>query len=150
MRGRGKQHNDTTVVIDHAVPGCESREFSKLVLDDAARGIIQCKVKVHRGAQKSDGYQMARGLLLSEGAEFYSKPELEIFADDVVCGHGSTSGQVDEHLMFHLRSRGIPAAQARALLITDFVGEVLEKIANEDIRAAFMNMAETWLASEDE
>lgn len=150
VMARGKQHNDTTVVIDHAVPGCESREFSKLVLDDAARGIIQCKVKVHRGAQKSDGYQMARGLLLSEGAEFYSKPELEIFADDVVCGHGSTSGQVDEDLMFYLRSRGIPEAQARALLITAFVGEVLEKIANEDIRAAFMNMAETWLASEDE
>ena len=148
VMARGKQHNDTTVVIDHTVPSCESREFSKLVLDDEARGIVQCKVNVHRDAQKSDGYQMAHGLLLSPGAEFYSKPELEIFADDVVCGHGSTSGQVDEDLLFYLRSRGIPEAQARALLITAFVGEAIEKIANEDIRAALLNLVESWLSRE--
>ena len=144
--GRGKQHNDTTLVIDHAVPACESREFNKLVLDDEARGIIQCKVNVHRDAQKSDGHQMAQALMLSQRAEFDSKPELEIFADDVVCGHGSTSGQVDEDLLFYLRSRGIPETQARALLITAFVGEVIGKVENEKIGEAFMKLSEAWLA----
>ncbi len=143
--GRGKQHNDTTLVIDHAVPECESREFFKLVLDDEARGIVQCKVNVQRDAQKSDGHQIAHGLLLSEMAEFDSKPELEIFADDVVCGHGSTSGQVDEELLFYLRARGIPEAEARALLVKAFVGEVLEKIEQEDVRDVFAAMASAWL-----
>jgi Fe-S cluster assembly protein SufD len=145
---RGKQHNDTTMVIDHAVPGCESREFNKLVLDGSARGIVQCKAIVQRDAQKTDGHQMAHALLLSETAEFDSKPELEIFADDVVCGHGSTSGQVDDELMFYLRARGIPEPQARALLIAAFVGEAIEKVSSEPIREAFVSMAEAWLASE--
>ncbi len=148
VMGRGRQHNDTTMVIDHAVPACESREFNKLVLDGSARGIVQCKVNVHRDAQKTDGHQMARALMLSEMAEFDSKPELEIFADDVVCGHGSTSGQVDDELMFYLRSRGIPEPQARALLIAAFVGEAIEKVENEPIREAFVTMAEAWLSSE--
>jgi Fe-S cluster assembly protein SufD len=148
VMARGRQHNDTTMVIDHAVPACESREFNKLVLDGSARGIVQCKVNVHRDAQKTDGHQMARALMLSEMAEFDSKPELEIFADDVVCGHGSTSGQVDDELMFYLRSRGIPEPQARALLIAAFVGEAIEKIENEPIREAFVTMAEAWLSSE--
>jgi Fe-S cluster assembly protein SufD len=148
VMGRGKQHNDTTMVIDHAAPGCESREFNKLVLDDTARGIVQCKVNVHKDAQKTDGHQMARALMLSEHTEFDSKPELEIFADDVVCGHGSTSGQVDDELMFYLRSRGISESQARALLIAAFVGEAIDKVENETIREAFLNMAEAWLASE--
>jgi Fe-S cluster assembly protein SufD len=145
---RGKQHNDTTMVIDHAVPGCESREFNKLVIDGSARGIVQCKAIVQRDAQKTDGHQMAHALLLSETAEFDSKPELEIFADDVVCGHGSTSGQVDDELMFYLRARGIPEPQARALLIAAFVGEAIEKVSSEPIREAFVSMAEAWLASE--
>jgi Fe-S cluster assembly protein SufD len=149
VMARGKQHNDTTMVIDHAVPGCESREFNKLVLDDTARGIVQCKVNVHRDAQQTDGHQMARALMLSEHTEFDSKPELEIFADDVVCGHGSTSGQVDDELMFYLQSRGIPEPQARALLIAAFVGEAIDKVENETIREAFANMAQAWLASEE-
>ncbi|MDA7948614.1 MAG: Fe-S cluster assembly protein SufD [Hyphomicrobiaceae bacterium] len=143
--GRNRQHNDTTMVIDHAVPECESREFFKLVLDDEARGIVQCKVNVHRDAQKSDGHQIAHGLLLSEAAEFDSKPELEIFADDVVCGHGSTSGQVDEDLLFYLRARGIPEPEARALLIEAFVGEALEKIEREDVRNIFSATTSAWL-----
>ena len=146
--GRNKQHNDTTMVIDHAVPECESREFFKLVLDDEARGIVQCKVNVQRDAQKSDGHQIAHGLLLSEAAEFDSKPELEIFADDVVCGHGSTSGQVDEELLFYLRARGIPEPQARALLIEAFVGEALEKIEQEDVREGLSAITSEWLAGE--
>ena len=143
---QGRQHNDTTMVVDHAVPGCESREFYKLVLDDETRGIIQCKVNVHRDAQQSDGHQMAQAMLLSDTAEFDSKPELEIFADDVVCGHGSTSGQVDEDYMFYLRSRGIPTDQARALLITAFVSEAIEKIDDDGLREALRALAGTWLA----
>lgn len=146
---RGKQHNDTTMVIDHAVPGCESREFNKLVLDGEARGIVQCKAIVQKDAQKTDGHQMARALMLSERAEYDSKPELEIFADDVVCGHGSTSGQLDGELMFYLRARGIPEAQARALLIAAFVGEATDRIENESIREAFETMAQDWLGSEE-
>lgn len=145
---RGSQHNDTTLVIDHAVPACESREFKKLVLSGEARGIIQCKVNVHKDAQKSDGHQMAQALMLSETAEFDSKPELEIFADDVVCGHGSTSGQVDEELLFYLRARGIPEKEARALLVAAFIGEAIEKVENEDIREIFSGFAEAWLADE--
>ncbi len=148
VMARGGQHNDTTMVVDHAVPGCESREFYKLVLDDAARGIVQCKVNVHRDAQKSDGHQAAHAMLLSEAAEFDSKPELEIFADDVVCGHGSTSGQVDEEFLFYLRSRGIPEPQARALLISAFTGEAIAKVDDEAVRGAFQTMAEAWLADE--
>lgn len=146
---RGKQHNDTTMVVDHAVPGCESREFNKLVLDGDARGIVQCKVNVHKYAQKSDGHQMAQALMLSEAAEFDSKPELEIFADDVVCGHGSTSGQVEEELMFYLRSRGIPEKPARALLIAAFVGEAIERLDDDSIRDAFQELAGQWLAAEN-
>ncbi len=148
VMGRGKQHNDTTMVIDHAVPGCESREFNKLVLDGSARGVVQCKAIVRKHAQKTDGHQMAQALMLSEMAEFDSKPELEIFADDVVCGHGSTSGQVDDELMFYLRARGIPEPQARALLIAAFVGEAIEKVSSEPIREAFRSMSETWLEGE--
>jgi FeS assembly protein SufD len=145
---RDKQHNDTTLVIDHAAPACESREFNKLVLDREARGIVQCKVNVHRDAQKSDGHQMAQALMLSETAEFDSKPELEIFADDVVCGHGSTSGQVDDELLFYFRARGIPEAQARALLVAAFIGEAVDKVENEELRQAFQDLAETWLSGE--
>ena len=111
---RGRQHCDTTLLVEHRVPHCTSRELFKGVLDNEARGVFQGKIIVSPGAQKTDGKQMAGALLLSEVAEFDSKPELEIFADDVVCGHGSTSGQIDEELLFYLEARGIPEAQARA------------------------------------
>jgi len=115
------------------------------VLDDEARGIFQGKIIVSPNAQKSDGKQMAAALLLSETAEFDSKPELEIFADDVVCGHGSTSGQIDEDLLFYLESRGLPEAQARALLIQAFVGEAVEMIESEGLRNALQRAAADWL-----
>ena len=120
---RGHQHCDTTLLVEHRVPRCTSRELFKAVLDDEARGVFQGKIIVSPGAQKTDGKQMAQALLLSETAEFDAKPELEIFADDVVCGHGSTSAELDEDLLFYLRARGIPEAEARALLIEAFVGE---------------------------
>ena len=104
----GRQHADTRLVVDHRVPQCTSREVFKCVMDDHARGIFQGKVIVQRDAQKTDGKQSSHALLLSETAEFDAKPELEIFADDVVCGHGATSGDIDHDQLFYLRSRGIP------------------------------------------
>jgi FeS assembly protein SufD len=142
---RGHQHCDTTLLVEHHVPRCTSRELFKAVLDNEARGVFQGKIIVSPGAQKTDGKQMAQGLLLSETAEFDSKPELEIFADDVVCGHGSTSGQIDENLLFYLESRGIPEDQARALLIQAFVGEAVERIEHEGLREALSKASADWL-----
>jgi Fe-S cluster assembly protein SufD len=139
--GRDAEHIDTTMVVDHAVPGCTSRELIKGVLAGRARGVFQGKVIVRPDAQKTDGKQMAQALMLSEEAEFDSKPELEIFADDVVCGHGSTAAQLDDDLLFYLRSRGVPLAQARALLVESFVGEAFDKIEDEQLREALLAMA---------
>jgi Fe-S cluster assembly protein SufD len=134
--GRGTEHIDSTLLIDHAVPGCESRELFKGVLADRARGVFQGKVIVRPHAQKTDGKQMAQVLMLSEDAEFDSKPELEIYADDVVCGHGSTVADLDADLLFYMRARGIPLGQARRLLIESFVGEALDQIDDESVREA--------------
>jgi len=143
--GRGAQHFDTTMLIEHAVPHCVSRELVKSVLDDKARSVFQAKVHVHPGAQKTDGKQMANALLLSDEAEFDSKPELEIYADDVVCGHGSTSGQLDEEAMFYLLSRGVPQAEARALLIAAFVDEVFDDLEDEALKEALSARTADWL-----
>jgi Fe-S cluster assembly protein SufD len=142
---RGHQHGDTTLLVEHRVPHCMSRELFKGVLDNDARGVFQGKIIVSPGAQKTDGKQMSGALLLSEGAEFDSKPELEIFADDVVCGHGATSGQIDDELLFYLEARGIPEAQARALLIQAFVGEAIEKVDDEGVRNVLSRAAAEWL-----
>jgi Fe-S cluster assembly protein SufD len=139
--GRDAEHIDTTMVVDHAVPGCTSRELMKGVLAGRARGVFQGKVIVRPNAQKTDGKQMAQALMLSEEAEFDSKPELEIFADDVVCGHGSTAAQLDDDLLFYLRSRGVPLAEARALLVESFVGEAFDRIEDERLREALLAIA---------
>ncbi len=139
-------HVDTTLVIDHAVPGCRSRELFKGVLDGEARAVFQGKVIVRPGAQKTDGKQMAQALLLSPSAEFDSKPELEIYADDVVCGHGSTSSDLDEDLLFYCRSRGIPLSEARALLVELFIGEAIDKVAHAAVREALMALVRRRLA----
>ena len=146
MLGRGREHIDTTMVIDHAVPNCESRELFKAVLDDTARAVFQGKVIVRPDAQKTDGKQMAKALMLSEACEFDSKPELEIYADDVVCGHGATVAEIDPAMMFYLRSRGIPKDQARQMLIESFAGEVLEKIDDEGLREVLSSIAVQWLS----
>jgi len=145
--GRGSEHIDTTLIVDHAVPGGESRELFKGVLADRARGVFQGKVIVRPDAQKTDGKQMAQALLLSPEAEFDSKPELEIFADDVVCGHGATSAEIDEDLLFYMLSRGIPRSEARALLIESFVGEAIDKVEDERLREALFEMAKPRLAA---
>jgi Fe-S cluster assembly protein SufD len=142
---RDRQHCDTTLLVEHRVPHCTSRELFKGVLDGESRGVFQGKIIVSPGAQKTDGKQMAGALLLSETAEFDSKPELEIFADDVVCGHGSTSGQIDDDLLFYLEARGIPEADARALLVQAFVGEAIERIEDEALRDALGQASAAWL-----
>ncbi|MEQ1714810.1 MAG: Fe-S cluster assembly protein SufD [Hyphomicrobium sp.] len=144
---RGTEHVDTTLIVDHAVPRCESRELFKGVLDGAARGIFQGKVIVRPDAQKTDGKQMSQALMLSPDAEFDSKPELEIYADDVVCGHGTTSAELDEDLLFYCKSRGIPDNEARALLIESFIGEALDKVEHDVLRGALQTLATDWLAA---
>ncbi|WP_026362870.1 Fe-S cluster assembly protein SufD [Methylopila sp. M107] len=141
----GRRHLDTTLVVDHATLHCSSRELFKTALDGEARSVFQGKIVVRPGAQKTDGKMMANALLLSEGAEADAKPELEIFADDVVCGHGATVGQLDDELLFYLKARGIPQAEAEALLVQAFVGEVLEAIEIDPLREALMARAERWL-----
>lgn len=141
----GKQHADTRLVVDHQVPKCTSREIFKCVMDDHARGVFQGKVIVQRHAQKTDGKQSSHALLLSETAEFDAKPELEIFADDVVCGHGATAGDIDPDQLFYLRSRGIPEPEAKSLLIAAFVGEAFDAIAHDGIREALEAYAADWL-----
>lgn len=142
---RHNEHIDTTLIVDHAVPQCVSREQFKGVLEDRSRGIFQGKVIVRPDAQKTDGKQMAQVLMLSPDCEFDSKPELEIYADDVVCGHGSTSADLDEDLIFYCRARGIPEHEARTLLIESFIGDALAKIENDDVREALAEMARAWL-----
>lgn len=141
----GKQHADSRLVIDHRVPNCASRELFKCVMDDHARGIFQGKVIVQRDAQKTDGKQSSHALLLSETAEFDAKPELEIYADDVACGHGATAGDLNHDHIFYLKSRGIPEAEAKAMLVAAFVGEAFDGIAHDGLREALADYAERWL-----
>jgi Fe-S cluster assembly protein SufD len=142
---RGRQHADTTLVADHAVGDCTSREVFKSVLDGEARGVFQGKIIVRPRAQKTDAKMATHALLLSETAEADNKPELEIFADDVQCGHGATSGDLDEELLFYLKARGIPAKEAEALLIQAFVGEAVEGIEHAGLRDALMDQVAAWL-----
>ncbi|PWB60497.1 MAG: Fe-S cluster assembly protein SufD [Bradyrhizobiaceae bacterium] len=144
---RGSQHCDSTLVVDHALPGGVSRETFKTVLDDTARGVFQGKIVVRQHAQKTDGRMASHALLLSEDAEADNKPELEIFADDVQCGHGATSGALDRELLFYLKARGIPAKEAEALLIQAFLGEAVEGVAHEGLREALMAPVAAWLAA---
>ncbi|AXS40516.1 Fe-S cluster assembly protein SufD [Breoghania sp. L-A4] len=142
----GDQHADITLVIDHAVPNCDSREYFKAVIDGHAKGVFQGRINVHPHAQKTDGQMMTQSLLLSDDAEMAYKPELEIFADDVQCAHGATSGQIDEDLLFYLRARGIPEAEARTMLVLAFLAEAIEEIGEDDIVANLEERARAWLA----
>ncbi|MFZ0607452.1 MAG: Fe-S cluster assembly protein SufD [Xanthobacteraceae bacterium] len=142
---KGRQHADTTLVADHVAAACQSREVFKTVLDDEAHGVFQGRIIVRPHAQKTDGKMMTRALLLSERAEADNKPELEIFADDVQCGHGATSGALDGELKFYLMARGIPAAEAEALLIQAFLGEAIEGIEHAGLREALLDQVATWL-----
>ena len=142
---KGKQHVDSTLVVDHQASGCQSREVFATVLDDESRGVFQGKIVVRQHAQKTDAKMMTRALLLSDEAEADNKPELEIFADDVQCGHGATSGALDDDLKFYLMARGIPQIEAEALLVQAFVGEAIEGIEHAGLRDALMEQVVAWL-----
>lgn len=139
------EHGDTTLVVDHAVPNCVSREIFRAVIDDRAHSVFQGRIIVRPDAQKTDGKMMTRALLLSDEAEADNKPELEIFADDVSCGHGATAGALDDSLLFYLKARGLPEKQAQALLIQAFVGEAIEQIADDTLREHVIGIVERWL-----
>ncbi len=131
--GRGKQHLDTTLFVDHAAARCGGQEYFKAAMDGQSQGVFQGKIIVEPGAQKTDSKMMSRALLLSESAEFANKPELEIFADDVVCGHGATCGQIDKEMLFFLRTRGIEKAEAERILVIAFLADAIELIGEEAI-----------------
>jgi Fe-S cluster assembly protein SufD len=141
----GKQHADTTLFMDHAVPNGVSREIFRAVVDDRAHSVFQGRIIVRPKAQKTDAKMMTRALLLSDDAEADNKPELEIFADDVTCGHGATTGALDESLLFYLRARGLSEKEAQALLIQAFVGEAIESIVNDSLRELAIAAAQRWL-----
>ncbi|MCR9218701.1 MAG: Fe-S cluster assembly protein SufD [Alphaproteobacteria bacterium] len=134
--GHDAQVLDNTLFVDHAAPETVSRETFKGVLDDKARGVFQAKTLVRPEAQRTDGRQLHKALLLSDGAEVDAKPELEIYADDVACSHGATAGDLDHDQLFYLRARGIPEATARGLLIEAFLTEHVQAVAHAGARAA--------------
>ena len=141
---RGNQHADQFCVIDHAVPACSSHTLFKGVLDGKSEGVFQGKVIVRPHAQKSDGRQMTHALLLSRDAAMNAKPELEIYADDVQCAHGSTVGELSKEAIFYLRSRGIPEVEARRLLVLAFLDEALDLAPHEETRNALKRLVLEW------
>lgn len=149
--GSGKNapcHQDDTVFITHDALRGESRQVFKKVLSNGATGVFQGKILVKPGAQKTDGYQISQALLLDDAAQFLAKPELEIYADDVKCSHGSTTGAIDETALFYLRARGVPLDQAKVLLVLSFLANALEEIEDEALRELIGGLLEDWLARE--
>ena len=136
---------DMTLIVDHAVPNGTSREFFRYILEGESTGVYQGKVIVRPHAQKTDGSMRSNALVLTEGASMNNKPELEIFADDVVCGHGATVGQLDEDQLFYLMARGIPRHEAESLLVEAFGAQVIQSVANEAAREALLADLQNWL-----
>jgi Fe-S cluster assembly protein SufD len=145
----GSEHSDVTLVMDHAVPHGTSRELFKTIIGGEATGVFQGKVIVRKYAQKTDGGMKSNTLLLNDGATMFNKPELEIFADDVVCGHGATVAQMDGEQLFYLMARGLPRPQAEALVLQAFAGEAVEFVQDEGLRALVMSRIEAWLAKRE-
>lgn len=141
----GPFHQDDTVFITHGAERCESRQVFKKVLKNGAEGVFQGKILVNQGAQKTDGYQISQALLLDERSQFLAKPELEIYADDVKCSHGSTTGALDETALFYLRSRGVPKARAIVFLVLSFLADALEEVEDEGLRERIHERLEAWL-----
>ena len=139
-------HHDDTVFITHDALNGESRQVFKKVLRNGAVGVFQGKILVKAGAQKTDGYQLSQSLLLDEDSQFLAKPELEIYADDVICSHGSTSGAIDEDALFYMQSRGVPLQAATDLLTLAFLAESLEEIADEALADDLRERLEGWMA----
>lgn len=143
---KGVSHIDNTVFITHTGLHGESRQVFKNVVDGQARAVFQGKIFVRPEAQKTDGYQLSQAILLAEGATFSAKPELEIYADDVACSHGSTTGAMDEEALFYLRARGVPHAEAEALLVAAFVDEAVAEIAEDALADAVRARVAAWMA----
>ncbi len=144
---RDRQHGDITTVIDHQVPHCTSREVVKGALDARARGVFQGLIRVAPDAQKTDGRMLNKTLLLSDTAEIDTKPELEIFADDVQCAHGATAGEIDHDALFYLRSRGLPETRARSLMVEAFLAETVEELGAEALRPLLLARIRDWLGT---
>ena len=142
---RGRQHMDTTLVVNHSAPRCGGQEYFKAAMDGSSQGVFQGKIIVEPGAQKTNSKMMSRALLLSETAEFANKPELEIFADDVVCGHGATCGQIDREMLFFLRSRGIERVEAERMLVQAFLADAIELIGDDAVIEALEARTRRWL-----
>jgi Fe-S cluster assembly protein SufD len=143
--GRGKQLHDNVTLLDHAVPNSVSDQVFKAVLDDQSHAVYQGKVIVRQDAQKTDARQANHNILLARTAEASSKPELEIYADDVKCAHGATVGELDKNMLFYLQARGLDPKTARALLVEGFVLEVMDRIASAEIRDMFLTDIGGWL-----
>ncbi len=141
----GRQHMDNYMKVEHASPHCDSRQFYNGILDGQSRGVFHGRIIVHKDAQKTDAKQTNRNLLLSEDAQIDTKPQLEIYADDVKCTHGATIGQIDEDAIFYLRSRGIHRESARGLLLFAFAGESLQRMKVEPIRRHLEGLVKQWL-----
>jgi Fe-S cluster assembly protein SufD len=141
----GRQHTDNFMRVEHASPHCDSRQFYKGILDGQSRGVFHGRIVVHKDAQKTDAKQTNMNLLLSEGAQVDTKPQLEIYADDVKCTHGATVGQIDEDAIFYLRARGIPQAAAKALLLYAFAGEVLQRMKVDAVRKHLEGLVSRWM-----
>lgn len=144
--GDGDFHHDDTVFITHDALNCESRQVFKKVLRNGATGVFQGKILVKAGAQKTDGYQKSQALLLDDDSQFYAKPELEIYADDVQCSHGSTSGAIDEDSLFYLRARGVPRGIAEDMMTIAFIAEAVDEIEDVTLREELVARVEGWLA----
>ncbi|MGB8277668.1 MAG: SufD family Fe-S cluster assembly protein [Methylovirgula sp.] len=144
---RGREHADTTLFVQHCATGCEGRETFRYILDDEAVGVFQGKIHVAPAAQKTDGKMLCKALLLTDMVAMNSKPELEIFADDVACGHGTTCGGLNEDQIFYLQTRGLPYAEAEALLLEAFGGELVDEIPHEGLVTAFRAEIAAWLAA---
>ena len=145
----GSEHSDVTLVMDHEVPHGTSREMFKSIIGGEGTGVFQGKVIVRQHAQKTDGNMKSNALLLNDGATMFNKPELEIFADDVVCGHGATVAQIDGEQLFYLMARGLPRPQAEALVLQAFAGEAVEFVQDEALREMVMTEIEAWLAARE-
>ncbi len=143
--GEGDFHHDDTVFITHDAVDCESRQVFKKVLRNGATGVFQGKILVKPDAQKTDGYQISQSLLLDEDSQFLAKPELEIYADDVACSHGSTTGAIDEEGLFYLRARGVPKDIATDLMTLAFLAEAVEEIEDEALADEILARLESWL-----
>ena len=144
--GDGAFHHDDTVFVTHDAERCESRQVYKKVLRNGAVGVFQGKILVKEGAQKTDGYQISQSLLLDGDSQFLAKPELEIYADDVACSHGSTSGAIDLDALYYLRSRGVPKKDATDLLVLSFMAEAVDEIEDEGLREEIVSRLTGWLA----